>query len=352
MSNCEDSLWNHRFPKNSIWNHRLSHVYIEEGILAHPGTKKILSRIRHPSIIPIAHYKDVFCRKNQEFAAQKNTPQLILAKKTDSFLYEGSSMCDNFGHANFYYTSDVMNCVYQCEYCYLQGMYPSANLVVFVNLEDTFRDIEIRLEKNPMYVCISYDTDLLGLEHLTGFVSDWIGFAAQHPDATIELRTKSANFSKIANKTPPQNFILAWSLSPEQIVESCEKHTPSLRARLQSMGYAMEKGWKVRLCVDPMIHTDQWETVYEEFFQTVREAIPVDRLHGFSIGVFRVPKDSLKTMRMIHPESSFLAYPFSLSDTGWSYPEEQKKKMTNFMEERFASVRNSPHQPESRMQID
>ena len=35
-----------------------------------------------------------------------------------------------------------MNCVFDCEYCYLKGMYPSANLVVFVNLEDIFAEVE------------------------------------------------------------------------------------------------------------------------------------------------------------------------------------------------------------------
>lgn len=340
MNNSGNSLWNRRFSEGFLWNRAFSHVYIEEAVMGHPVTQKILSVLAGPSILPIRHYKNVFCRKNQEFAVQRNTPQLILAKKTEPFFYAGSPLCDNFGHADFHYTSDAMNCLYQCDYCYLQGMYPSANLVVFVNIEDTFRNLEKRLEKTPMYICVSYDADLLGLEPLLGFAADWIGFAACHPDADIELRTKSANFPLIAHLKPPKNLILAWSLSPERIADSFEKGAPSLGTRLRSMSQAIDKGWRVRLCVDPMIRIDQWESVYDEFFQTVRRAIPVERLVDCSVGVFRVPKDSLKVLRAIRPKSPLLAYPFVLSEAGWSYPEIQTREMIRFMTERFESVRH------------
>lgn len=36
----------------------------------------------------------------------------------------------------------MMNCIFDCEYCYLKGMYPSGNLVVFVNLEDILRSLK------------------------------------------------------------------------------------------------------------------------------------------------------------------------------------------------------------------
>ena len=74
-----------------------------------------------------------------------------------------------------------MNCVYNCEYyCYLKGMYPSGNIVVFVNLEDIFAELEEILQKHPVYLCVSYDSDLMALEDLTGFVESWLGFVHSH----------------------------------------------------------------------------------------------------------------------------------------------------------------------------
>ena len=59
-----------------------------------------------------------------------------------------------------------MNCIYDCEYCYLKGMYQSAHLVIFVNLEDIFAEVKKIIAQHEMYLCVSYDTDLLALEEI------------------------------------------------------------------------------------------------------------------------------------------------------------------------------------------
>ncbi len=314
------------------------YVYIEDDVQDHPVTREILSKLHNPQKITIKHYKDVFCRKNQDFAMQKESVQIILAKKRTSFLYKGSRMCDSFGNENFMYCADIMNCVYQCEYCYLQGMYQSANLVIFVNLEDTFAEIERQLTNEPMYLCISYDTDLLAIENITGFVAKWIEFARGKDGLTIELRTKSANFNSISKFDPPQNIMLAWSISPSKIIQAYEHKTPSLNSRLNSMNQAIEMGWKVRLIIDPMIHTNDWKTQYSELADLIKKEIQIDKLPEMSVGVFRVPKENLKIMRGIYPNSKLLAYPFTLSESGWSYTKEQCIEMQKFMEYQFKTI--------------
>ncbi len=73
-----------------------------------------------------------------------------------------------------------MNCIFDCAYCYLKGMYPSANIVVFVNLEeDIFAEVERVLENHPLYLCVSYDTDLLALEPLIGFCAGMVCFCGK-----------------------------------------------------------------------------------------------------------------------------------------------------------------------------
>mgnify|MGYP006970641936 FL=1 len=37
----------------------------------------------------------------------------------------------------------MMNCIYDCSYCYLKGMYPSGHMVLFVNIEDTWKNLTI-----------------------------------------------------------------------------------------------------------------------------------------------------------------------------------------------------------------
>ncbi|NLC68901.1 MAG: radical SAM protein, partial [Clostridiaceae bacterium] len=153
---------------SALFKAYFSHVYIEKKAMNHSNSKKILEHFRQAEIVEINHYKDVFSRAKQDYCMQKHSPKLILAVKDDDFVYRGAPLCEDFGNANFYYASTVMNCIYDCEYCYLQGMYATANIVVFVNIEDFFGEVESLLKKRPVYLCISYDSDLLALEKILG----------------------------------------------------------------------------------------------------------------------------------------------------------------------------------------
>lgn len=224
-----------------------------------------------------------------------------------------------------------MNCFYNCDYCYLKGMYPSANIVIFVNIEDTFKEVSGILKEHPLYLCISYDTDLLALENITSFASMWINFAKEHPHLKIELRTKSAAFSSISYIKPLQNFILAWTLSPQSIIELYEAKTPSLGARLQSINEALKCGWNVRLCFDPLLCVPDWKQTYKSFIDEVFNKIPYELIQDISIGVFRVSKDYLKRMKKSSPSSLLLSYPFECKNGVCSYPDSCSDKMTGFV---------------------
>jgi len=125
-------------------------------------TRTVLAAFPESKVIPVGHYKDVFNRPGQDFLAQKETPKLILACRRERFLNEGSPMCERYGHSRFYYATMMMNCIYNCAYCYLQGMYPSANVVAFVNTEDYFQAVNAIL--GLAYISFSYDTDILVLK--------------------------------------------------------------------------------------------------------------------------------------------------------------------------------------------
>jgi spore photoproduct lyase len=307
-----------------------SHIYIESEIQNHSIVKRILARFPAAEVVEINHYKDVFCRSRQNYGIQKNSPSLILAGKQQNLVYEGAPVCQSFGNSHFYYTSSVMNCIYDCEYCYLQGMYPSANMVVFVNLEDIFEQVEILLKKHPVYLCVSYDTDLLALENILGYTERWFDFASKQQDLTIEVRTKSANISVLDRCQPLENVILAWTLSPQRLSEAYEQHVPSFRQRLDCIKRAISKGFKVRLCFDPMIYCSDWKQQYSEMINIVFEQLPADCINDISVGVFRIPQDYLKRMRKQAPASEVIQFPFENDSGVYHYGTALTNEMLSF----------------------
>ena len=317
---------------NNFYNSFFSHIYVETQVRNHPRTLKILAKYPKAKIIEIGHYKDVFCRSKQDSILQHRSQKLILAAKEGTLLYQGSPVCQSFGNDHFYYTSCMMNCIYDCEYCYLKGMYPSANIVIFVNLEDFFESIEQRLKSGPLYLCVSYDTDLLALEQIAEYADAWSRFAAEHIDELkIEIRTKCTNKHFFESQEPLSNVIYAFTLSPQAVVERFEHGTPSLTERICCAAKAVSVGFSVRLCFDPMIYVPGWQQHYQEMLDHVFQSIEVEKLADVSVGSFRIPQDYLKKMRRQQPDSEAAWFPYEIENGYYHYPKELMEEMEQFL---------------------
>lgn len=321
--------------KEDCFNPFFSHIYVEQSVRNHPRTQKILSEFPASSVIEISHYKDVFCRSGQSYLLQHRAQNLILAAKQRTLIYEGAPVCQSFGNEYFYYTSCMMNGIFDCEYCYLKGMYPSANIVIFVNLEDIFAEVEQILTRHPVYLCVSYDSDLLALEQVTGYVKEWCLFAEKQENLKIEIRTKCANTHLIRRIKPVSGVIYAFTLSPQAVIEACEHHTPSLAERLSCVSELTGAGYPVRLCFDPMIYIPEWKRHYENMLEQVYHTVDMGKIVDVSVGTFRVSQDYLKKMRKQEPDSAVVQFPYQNENGYYHYPNELMEEMEQFLADRL-----------------
>ncbi|MDO4421778.1 MAG: radical SAM protein [Eubacteriales bacterium] len=306
---------------------RFTHIYVEERALEYPLAQKILDKLPDVNVVRIKHYKDVFDRKRQNAVLQHEHRALIVAVRDGNRIFEGAPVCQSFGNANFYYASSMMNCPFNCEYCYLKGMYPSSHMVVFVNLDDYRTDVEEKLKEGPMYVCASYDTDLLAMNGLTGHADFWKELAAVHPDLLVELRTKAA----VEIKDNISNVIYAFTLSPEEVVSRYEKNTAPLKARISAAVSAIENGAKVRLCFDPVIKIPGWKDAYKRLVDTTVASIDFSKLTDVSVGTFRISADYLNKMRKAYPGSEVAWYPYVIKDGVAQYEPVTDRGMQEFV---------------------
>ena len=318
----------------SLVNRNFSHIYIEEGAKDFPESHRVLKKFPNATTILIDDYRSVFNRHNQRFQAQKTSIKLVLAVKKQPFIYSGSPYAPNFGAVNFYYNAVILNCIYNCDYCYLQGMYSSSNIVIFVNHVHFFEAAnKILLEKGSIYLCISYDTDLLAFESIFPNCRQWIEWAEAHSSTVIEIRTKSANFKAIADLPPPKNTILAWTLSPQSIVAIHEKKTPPLKSRLSSINEALNAGWKVRICFDPLLRVNNWKAIYQEMLKKVFSTIQADKVFDFSLGVFRMNSEYLERIRKEQKGSPILYHPFTRQNQLYTYSSPETLEIVSFVKD-------------------
>lgn len=328
-----------------------SHIYIEEGLLRDRECLRVLERFPKAVYIPIRHYKDVFNRKKQNRSLQEKSRKLILARKEGQRIYKGAPVCQDFSEAHFYYSSLLMNCPFHCTYCYLQGMYPSANLVLFLNLNDYFTDCRALLsEKGSLYLCISYDTDLIAMEEVYPYVERFLSFLEEEKKLLIEVRTKAGGegfFRRIETLSVPEDvkrrMIFAFTLSPLEIVEEAEQGSAGLMGRIVAVKRAIEEGFRVRLCFDPMIYHTDWKNIYRRFLDLVFREIPSEKVYDISVGSFRISESYLKAMERACPDSPHTFFPYENTNGFYHYPKDLLEEMEGFLlsriEEQFPKER-------------
>lgn len=313
-------------------------LYIEENILQHPRVADIVARFPAAGKITCGRYGEVFNLKAQHFRLQKQRPALILAEKYKNFALE-VPIGYGIGAKKNYYFSHMLNCLYDCRYCFLQGMYQSAHYVLFINYEDFQTDIRQLCDRSAnedIHFFSGYDCDSLALEPVTGFAEFFLPFFDQIPNAWLELRTKSTQIRNLLNRAEPlPRCIVAFSLNPESIAMKVEDKAPSLQRRLDAMTKLLERDWKLGLRFDPLIYQSDFKQQYRQLFEQVFSSINPARLHSVSLGTFRMPEQFFKKVHRLYPDEKLFAAPFSNLHGMVSYRQELEQEMMSYCTEQL-----------------
>lgn len=301
-------------------------VYLEQEIQSHPRIEKILAKLKPQRIILCESYQEIFNRKGQSFRLQKNVPSIILAKKRGKLLHEIPKEYGIGGDQNYYF-SHLLNCPFDCQYCFLQGLYPSANFVHFINYEDFQLEMTQTIQTNT-YFFSGYDADSLAMEATTSFFQEFYPFFFSHQGAYLELRTKSLFIKPLLNVEAISNVIVAYTLSPEKVCQEIELKAPPLHKRLDAITALQKKGWLIGLRFDPIMNIEGFEKEYRLFFEQVFQKINLELVHSVTLGSFRLPKPYFKQLQK-NMLSKHLLAPLQLDqESHFSY--QRKDEMLSF----------------------
>lgn len=310
-------------------------IYIEHGVSEHPATLSICRRFPQAQQIPIERYNEVFNRKAQNFRLQKKRPALILAHKQDGFVLPAPAGY-GIGMTHNFYMSHMLNCVYDCRYCFLQGMYRSAHYVLFVNFEDFRTAMAQTLAANSTGdICFfsGYDCDSLALEPVSGYIEDLLPFFEEHPHAWLELRTKSTQIRTLLKRPALSNVIAAFSFTPDAIAGAIEHKVPAVERRIDAMKKLAGCGWPIGLRFDPLIYDSDYRRHYAGLFADIFRHIRPGQLHSVSLGPFRLPQPFFRSIRRLYPDEPLLAGQFSERNGLISYPDAIEQEMRIFCTE-------------------
>ncbi len=299
-----------------------SALYIEEQCRSLPRVQNILKKCEALPHIACERYGEVFNPKAQNFRLQKKRPALILAKKHQHFVLPAPSGY-GFGNENSYYFSHLLNCPYDCRYCFLQGMYRSAYYVLFVNYEDFGKEIKETIQKcgeAPSYFYAGYDSDSLALEQYSQFAAYFVPFFKNVPQATLELRTKSAQIRSLLKHEAVKNVIIALSFSPERVSKQLEHRVPAFSKRIAAAKKLQDAGWSLALRFEPLIYHADFQADYEALFENIFSELDASKLHSVSTGLFRMPRTFFRNITKLYPDEALFASHYDTKQGLTSYP--------------------------------
>lgn len=292
-----------------------SAIYVESEVADWPRVREITARAVGVPVISCERYGEVFNRKAQNFRLQKQAPALILARKYGNLILPTPQGYGFNAHPSYYF-SHMLNCVYDCRYCFLQGMYRSANYVLFVNYEEFGAALTntISASDGPSVFYSGYDCDSLALEPVSRFSDYYLPLFEQQPEATLEIRTKSTQIRGLLERQPLPNVVIAMSFTAAKAAGSWEHKVPALQKRLEALHKLQQAGWKVALRFEPLIPGDDLVSEYQQLIEHLFAVLDADQIHSVSTGVFRMPVDYFKKIVRLYPDEPLFAHNTEVRD--------------------------------------
>lgn len=289
-----------------MWNE----VYVEEKVLSFPRVQEMLQKLNKEPII-IERYDDLWGRAKKPYLQKRDSLNLFIAKKEGHLIKEAPDAYGKKGEPHYYFIH-AYNCIYECQYCYLQGYFTTPDIVLFVNHEEIIGQMEDALKLHPdqnVWFHAGEFSDSLALTHLTNELPLYTEFLAKNPRAIIELRTKSVNMRELLKLAPLPNLIVSFSLSPKDIARRVDLKTPSTESRLSAMKALSDKGFSLGAHFDPIIFEDHFKNNYLELLTKMAELEISSKLQYLSLGVVRYTKEVYREVERNYPASVLHSVP-------------------------------------------
>ena len=297
-------------------------IYIEKSLLENPENalkiEKIIKRFSSVAVFYIDDYRDVFGKFYKPYLAKRDNLWLFLAHKKGELL-KPTPPAYGTNSGKHYYFVHAYNCIYECQYCYLQGYFHSPDIVLFLNHQEILQKIESVIVENThshpkeeIWFHAGEYSDSLALSDLSGELPIFFDLFKKYPQAKLELRTKSIKIQELLKLPPLPNVFVSFSLSSERNTKEIDLRTPNLALKIKAIRQLIDHGYFIGLHFDPIVYSETFESDYYSLVALLGETFSKDELQKhisyISIGVVRFTKDVHSKVIKNYPESTMFSY--------------------------------------------
>ena len=175
-------------------------------------------------------------------------------------------------------------CPFDCSWCYLKGTFRFSSSKANPRVKD-YEKIErhlgtfLEFVSKPELLNTGELADSLMTEGGTHPFSKFaIPLFESQDRHKVLFVTKSSRIEHLLEMEAQDRVIVSFSLNPSSIAERWEKRAPAAEGRIEAGRKLYDRGYKVRIRIDPMVPVDGWEEKYLELLDQIFNAFVPERL--------------------------------------------------------------------------
>jgi spore photoproduct lyase len=203
-------------------------------------------------------------------------------------------------------------------------------ITIHANTSELYKQLDDFLHKNrnrALRIGTGELGDSLALDHLTDRSSELISYFSGHPNALLELKTKTVNIKNILAHDPPGNIVIAWSLNSAKIAGEEEIGAPPVPDRIHAARLVSQAGYRVGFHFDPIINFEGWADGYGEIIENLITQIDREKIAWISLGSLRFPPALKPVIQRRFPETKIIYDEFIAGKDGkLRYPKPLRRR--------------------------
>jgi spore photoproduct lyase len=288
-------------------------IFIEKDVVNSPVTRQILDKLPDITVDYIDDYRSIKVDgRTTDDVFKKSKECLAIAGKKGGMVKQFRCRDGIVGNTE-YFISHGNNCSFDCEYCFLQCYFDNAVPTVFINHDemlDEIKDVLLAASDKKIVFHAGELCDAMAFDDLTGLSGKLIPLFSEHPNARLELRTKTTTIENLLNIKAADNIVVSWTFSPQIIIDTHEHKAPSLEQRIIAAVDVQKAGYNVGICLDPIILCDDWFDHYKAMLEILFDRLNIGKVKFISLGGFRYLPSLTRVIREINPQKNLLLSEF------------------------------------------
>jgi spore photoproduct lyase len=266
---------------------KISKIFIDQAVSELPETISFISKMKAPSSIisDVRQLYEIVSCSEDPVTTGKNL--LFLTENKGPFL-KGCPGTSHYTCCGYQILHIGSFCSMDCSYCILQIYFHPPILQYYMNSEKLFNELSQHFSSRKLSrIGTGEFTDSLIWEPMSDLTEKLVVEFSKQTAAVLELKTKTVSIQALSRLPHNRKTILSWSLNTESIIQSEEKKTAPLSARLQAAARCESLGYPLAFHFDPLIIYEGCEKDYQEVIKKIFDHVSPENIVWISLGSFR-----------------------------------------------------------------